>query len=258
MEYREKFPAWHSLGKVSATAYDGRRQAPLLPPLRMTKKRLPDPAPEATVPSLSLEKAEKGPKTSMWELLLQLRVLLPYLARLVPLLDRGMVRPGPDLTELTKGIAEMQTGSRDLEVQARNQALQLERIEQQMARLRVVHENSMEESRTLTTELAIVPPFYADHRHGSGRSPGGVCRDDCLPGGPSLESRASFPQVLMGLQLIFAIQSRFASVDNLYRIPQPFCCQLSLSGTRIRDSSVQSSSGTCQISPTKSFQASRK
>jgi len=119
----------------------------------MTKTRLPDPTPEATAPSLSLEKAEKGSKISMWELLLQLRALLPYLVRLVPLLDRGMVRTGPDLTELTRGIAEMQTGSRDLEVQARNQALQLERIEQQMARLRVVHENSIEESRALTAEL---------------------------------------------------------------------------------------------------------
>jgi hypothetical protein len=120
---------------------------------RMTKKRLPDPASEAATPSLSLEKAEKGSKISMWELLLQLRSVLPYLVRLAPLLDRGMVRTGPDLTELTKGIAEMQTGSRDLEVQARNQALQLERIEQQMARLRVVHENSIEESRNLATEL---------------------------------------------------------------------------------------------------------
>jgi hypothetical protein len=119
----------------------------------MSKKRLPDPASEGAAPSLSLEKAEKGSKISMWELLLQMRALLPYLVRLVPLLDRGMVRSGPDVTELTKGIAEMQTGHRDLEVQARNQALQLERIEQQIARLRVVHENSIEESRTLATEL---------------------------------------------------------------------------------------------------------
>jgi hypothetical protein len=82
----------------------------------------------------------------MWEVLLQLRGFLPYL---LPLLDRGMLKTGPDLTEITNGIAAMQTGSRDLEVQARNQALQLERIEQQMGRLRVVHENSIEESRRL-------------------------------------------------------------------------------------------------------------
>src|ERR1700722_14391450 len=106
----------------------------------MTKNRKPDdPVAEPTLPPLSLEKAEKGSHRSMWELLLQLRVLLPYLARIVPLLDRGPLKAGPDVTELTKGIAEMQNGSRDLEVQARNQALQLERIEQQLARLRVAH-----------------------------------------------------------------------------------------------------------------------
>ena len=69
----------------------------------------------------------------MWELLLQLRVLLPYIGQLVPLLDRGLGKASPELSELTKGIAVMQTSSRDLEVQARNQALQLERIEQQLA-----------------------------------------------------------------------------------------------------------------------------
>lgn len=93
----------------------------------------------------------------MWELLLQLRVLLPYLARLVPLLDRGLdrglLKPPSDFPEISKGIIEMRTGQRDLEVQARNQALQLERIEQQMGRLRVVHENSIEESRKLFADL---------------------------------------------------------------------------------------------------------
>jgi hypothetical protein len=120
----------------------------------MTRKSHSDLASEATLPPLSLEKAEKGSHRSMWELLLQLRVVLPYLARLVPLLDRGILKPGPDLSELHKGLTTMQTSSRDLEVQARNQALQLERIEQQMGHLRVVHENSMEESRKLTAEMS--------------------------------------------------------------------------------------------------------
>jgi hypothetical protein len=115
----------------------------------MTKDRAPA---EPASPPLSLEKAEKGSHRSMWELLLQLRVLLPYLARLVPLLDRGLLKP-PDLTEINRGIAEMQTGSRDLEVQVRNQALQLERIEQQIGRLRVAHENNIEESRKLSAEM---------------------------------------------------------------------------------------------------------
>jgi hypothetical protein len=117
----------------------------------MTKNS--DPVEELKLPPLSLEKAEKGAHRSMWELLLQLRVLLPYLARLVPLLDRGLLKTSPDLSELTKGIAGIQDGSRDLEVQARNQALQLERIEQQMGRLRVVHENSIEDSRRLHADI---------------------------------------------------------------------------------------------------------
>jgi hypothetical protein len=118
----------------------------------MTKKSNPDPKP--TLPPLSLEKAEKGSHRSMWELLLQLRVLLPYIARLVPLLDRGILKAGPDVTELTRGVVTVQTSTRDLEVQARNQALQLERIEQQIGRLQVVHENSLEESRKLGAEIS--------------------------------------------------------------------------------------------------------
>jgi hypothetical protein len=118
----------------------------------MTKK--PNPVPPSEAPSLSLQKAEKGSHRSMWELLLQLRVLLPYFARLVPLLDRGILKAGPDVTELTKGVATMQTSTRDLEVQARNQALHLERIEQQMGQLRVAHENSIEETRKLVAEIS--------------------------------------------------------------------------------------------------------
>jgi len=120
----------------------------------MSKKPNPNPASEATLPPLSLEKVEKGSHRSMWELLLQLRVVLPYIARLMPLLDRGILKATPDLTELNKGFATMQTSTRDLEVQARNQALQLERIEQQMGQLRVVQENNIEESRKLVAEIS--------------------------------------------------------------------------------------------------------
>ena len=126
----------------------------------MTKNPKPEPASVATSPPLSPEKAEKGSHRSMWELLLQLRVVLPYLARLAPLLDRGFHKASPDLTELTKGVTTMQTSSRDLEVQARNQALQLERIEQQMGRLREVHESGIEESRKLVAEISALRRLF--------------------------------------------------------------------------------------------------
>jgi hypothetical protein len=119
----------------------------------MMKNSTSDHAAEPAVPPLLLEKAEKGSHRSMWELLLQLRVLLPYLARLVPLLDRGLLKPPAESPEVSKGIIEMRTGQRDLEVQARNQALQLERIEEQMGRLRAAQEISIEESRKLFADL---------------------------------------------------------------------------------------------------------
>jgi hypothetical protein len=79
--------------------------------------------------------------------------LLPYLARLAPLLDKGLTKTSPELNELHRSLTEMQTGNRELEVQARNQALQMERIEAQMARLRVAHENAAEESGRLYDEM---------------------------------------------------------------------------------------------------------
>jgi predicted nucleic acid-binding Zn-ribbon protein len=91
----------------------------------------------------------------MWEILLQLRVLLPYLTRIVPLIEPFLDRSGqkPELTALSDNLTAIQTSSRDLEVQARNQALQLERLEQQLSRLRTALEANSEENRTLAREL---------------------------------------------------------------------------------------------------------
>ena len=63
----------------------------------MTKSRTTDPAVAHSQPSVALEKTQKGAPRSMWEILLQLRVLLPYVTRLLPLLDPGL-RSGPDLS----------------------------------------------------------------------------------------------------------------------------------------------------------------
>jgi|ERR1700684_1035102 hypothetical protein len=93
-----------------------------------------------------------NPPRFMWELLLQLRELLPYLTSLAPLLDRAL-KAKPELDKLSQGIGALQAASRDLEVQARNQALQLERIEQQLARLRVLHEGTAEENRKLLANV---------------------------------------------------------------------------------------------------------
>jgi hypothetical protein len=117
----------------------------------MAKKTESLPVAETKSPSLALEKPEKG--RSMWELLMQLRVLLPYIARLLPLIEGGAAKPSTEIRALQLSVNEMQTGNRDLEVQARNQALQMERIEAQMAGLRTAHENAAEESRKVYDEI---------------------------------------------------------------------------------------------------------
>lgn len=84
---------------------------------------------------------------------MQLRVLLPYLSSLVPLLDRGLSKMAPDLSEVRKGMTEMQSGNRDLGVQIRNQTLRLEQIEVQMARLGEAAEQSQRQNRDLAASI---------------------------------------------------------------------------------------------------------
>lgn len=85
---------------------------------------------------------EKGSLRSMWELIMQLRVLLPYLTRLVPLLDKGLLKAAPDLTDVRAGLDAIKTGSRDLNTQVASHSLQLEKMEQQLSRLREAGDRS--------------------------------------------------------------------------------------------------------------------
>ena len=88
----------------------------------------------------------------MWELLLQLRVLLPYLSHLAPLLERSS-KGSPELSQMARGMAAIQAGSREIETLTRNQTLQLERIEERLTHLQVAHQQVAEESRVFFTEM---------------------------------------------------------------------------------------------------------
>jgi hypothetical protein len=103
--------------------------------------------------SQGTEPEEKGSLRAMWEVLMQLRVLLPYLSRLVPLLDRGLVKAAPDLSELHKDMQQIQAGHRQLAEQFQERALQLERIEEVSQRLREFTEREVKESRNLSERL---------------------------------------------------------------------------------------------------------
>ena len=104
-------------------------------------------------PPLPLEHGEKGSLRSMWELIMQLRVLLPYLTRLIPLLDRGLLKAAPDLSEFRKDLQDVHTGSRDLETQVKNQSLRLERMEEELLYLRETSERSQKEAHQLSATL---------------------------------------------------------------------------------------------------------
>jgi hypothetical protein len=95
--------------------------------------------------SLSLQDKEdqKDPKPSMWRVLLQLRVLLPYLALVLPLLERGIlgtnVLSGPapaqhrlDTTHFDEGLAGLEDAHKDLTVQLKNQSSEIKFLQEQI------------------------------------------------------------------------------------------------------------------------------
>ena len=130
----------------------------------MSSEREIDPEEVVLVPDAStsrqalsaIESGEKGKGSlsSMWEVLLQMRVLLPYLARLVPLLDRGLVKAAPDLSEVHKGMHEIAGTGRDVSEQVQHQKLQLERIEEHVRRLRELADDGERERREISGQIS--------------------------------------------------------------------------------------------------------
>lgn len=92
--------------------------------------------------SLSLED-QKDPRPSMWRVLLQLRVLLPYLSRVLPLLERSVLGTNVlssgasaqykiDTTNFDKGLAVLEDANKDLSVQLKNQAQEIKFLQEQV------------------------------------------------------------------------------------------------------------------------------
>jgi len=108
--------------------------------------------------SLSLEN-EKDSGPSMWRVLLQLRVLLPYLARVLPLVERGLL--GTNITgqsaqkietsNLDRGITEVGEAQRDLNNAVKAQTAELRELQEKVA----VLTKSVEESRARHEEMDV-------------------------------------------------------------------------------------------------------
>ena len=156
---------------------------------------MPDPKPTAPAQfpnvdrlvDLASDKENKGSKNpkdsaekSMWKLLLQLRPFLPYLARLVPILDVavGPLQSAGVASDVRKTVAEsvaestarlqstLQSGLQsiqgDVSTVATNleqQSAQLKRLEDELTRLRTASEKAAVAQASLSEELGSIKRF---------------------------------------------------------------------------------------------------
>jgi len=106
--------------------------------------------------------AKRGQDSSMWKILLQLRPFLPYLARLVPILD---VAVGPlQHAELSSEVrqaaaqsaAKIQGVQREVSAAIQEQTLQLKRFEDELGRLQDAAEAQARAQAALKQELKSV------------------------------------------------------------------------------------------------------
>jgi septal ring factor EnvC (AmiA/AmiB activator) len=88
----------------------------------------------------------------MWRSLLQLRVLLPYVSRLLPLLDSGFA-PAPDTRHFDQSVAEVQASHRELTQQVQDQSAHLKRVEEQLTKLRESIDRNAVDSEQITHDI---------------------------------------------------------------------------------------------------------
>jgi hypothetical protein len=109
---------------------------------------------------LALEAPKGGDRSSMWKALGQLKAVLPYLSRLLPLIDArflpllelvgaGHTHNAGVSKEIREGVAGLQTDQRELRTSVQNQALEIEQLEAQVTQLREAFEMKNLEHATL-------------------------------------------------------------------------------------------------------------
>lgn len=94
-------------------------------------------------------------ENAMWNALLQLKVLLPYLSRLLPLLgvELGHAQNSSFTNELREDVNGMRTAQRDLQGSIQEQTLQLKRVEEQLVRVREASEKNAREHAELVEDV---------------------------------------------------------------------------------------------------------
>lgn len=137
----------------------------------MDQQELPGELSEAehTHNDYALEES-KGGAPSIWRSLMHLKLLLPYIGKLLPILEGnfpGVLAPVQankveklDLSEIhsavatvNRGFLDLQAGNRDIRTQVQEQSTQLKRIDDQLLRLRESTERNTMEHQELVEDL---------------------------------------------------------------------------------------------------------
>ncbi len=94
-------------------------------------------------------------ESAMWKILLQFKSVLPYVSRLLPLLDLGIgqAQNAGVSNELRQNVTSIQTSQRDVRIAVQDQALQLKRVEEQLARMREASEKNVHEQTKLVEDV---------------------------------------------------------------------------------------------------------
>lgn len=99
----------------------------------------------------SVHELEHNP---MWKSLLQFRVLLPYISRL---LEMSHPEPSPALTaELKQSMGDLAVAQRDLRMVFQDQLSQMKRLEEEMTRAREASERSVTENIEMVEDVRSV------------------------------------------------------------------------------------------------------
>jgi hypothetical protein len=100
----------------------------------------------------------------MWKALLQFRVLVPYIARLLEVSTHSHTSaPAPASNELKQTVTDLQTTQRDLQTSQRDlrtavqeQMVQMKRVEEDTARIRQASEKSATQTAELVEDIKAV------------------------------------------------------------------------------------------------------
>jgi hypothetical protein len=94
-------------------------------------------------------------ESAMWKVLLQFKSVLPYVSRLLPLLDLGIgqAQNAGVSNELRQNVTSIQTSQRDVRIAVQDQALQLKRVEDQLTRMREASEKNVYEQTELVEDV---------------------------------------------------------------------------------------------------------